>query len=113
DVFPAWSPVSDQIVFRSDRAGTNELFLVESDGRRVQRLTFDQADNTTPAWAPTGERIIFASNRSQSVLRRPGTRNYGIYSFDLASLTIEAILVNERSHEYPAWRPQQRPDLRP
>ena len=50
DSAPAWSPTGLQIAFTSDRTGTNQLYVMNSDGTGVTRKSFaDKADR--PTWA--------------------------------------------------------------
>jgi len=44
----AWSPNGRQIAFYSDRAGNNDLYLVNSDGTGVRQLTTDKAADVMP-----------------------------------------------------------------
>jgi TolB protein len=52
DSAPAWSPDGRYIAFQSERDGHSEIYLMGSDGSRVQRLTFGDADNRFPTWGP-------------------------------------------------------------
>jgi WD40 repeat protein len=61
---PAWSPDGRTLVFESNLEGKYTLFLINSDGTGLRRLTTDSAENTQPNWSPDGRRIVFSSNRS-------------------------------------------------
>jgi hypothetical protein len=57
---PVWSPVGDQIAFVRERPGRlADIVVVRADGRKLRRLTTDDAAETSPAWYPTGDRIVF------------------------------------------------------
>ena len=49
---PVWSPDGTHLAFISDRDGTDQLFVMRSDGQGVVRLTRTQADKDTPSWRP-------------------------------------------------------------
>jgi PKD repeat protein len=59
DASPAWSPDGSKIAFESDRAGGNELFVMNADGSAVTQLTHDVGFGGRPAWSPDGARILF------------------------------------------------------
>src|SRR5208337_2524819 len=66
DENPAWSPDGRRIAFSSARNSTNEIFVMDSDGRNLVNLTHadkhSSMDNAyNPAWSPDGSRIAFES----------------------------------------------------
>ena len=63
---PHWSPVSDQIVFRSEMDGGG-LFLVSAQGGTPTRLT---NFGSTPKWSPDGTRILFSDANVRFGARR-------------------------------------------
>jgi Tol biopolymer transport system component/DNA-binding winged helix-turn-helix (wHTH) protein len=64
DISPAYSPDGDRIAFASNTDGNWEIYMMNSDGSGLIRLTRDIADDGEPSWSPDGTRIIFVSNRS-------------------------------------------------
>lgn len=55
-----------KIVFQSTQGSdgyVNDIYVMDSDGKRQTRLTDDPADDTTPVWSPDGSKIAFLSNR--------------------------------------------------
>src|SRR5206468_11272201 len=47
----------------SNRNGNSEIYVMNSDGSGVVRLTFDPAVDTSPNWTLDGK-VLFSSNRS-------------------------------------------------
>lgn len=47
-----------------DAEPMKELYVVDSDGENLRRLTYDQGSVVSPAWAPDGRRLAYASWRS-------------------------------------------------
>ncbi len=61
--FPYFSPDGKLIVFRSGRDGNHEIYLMNSDGSNVRRLTDNPATDTMPSFSPDGKQIAFVSTR--------------------------------------------------
>lgn len=60
---PQYSPDGKRIAFISDRSGTAELWVCNSDGSNAVQLTSLAAVwVTTPRWSPDGKKIAFDSN---------------------------------------------------
>ena len=64
DEYPCYSPDGNKIAFMSDRYDDNfEIYVMDSDGKNIRRLTHHQGLDETPVWSPDGSTIAFASNR--------------------------------------------------
>ena len=50
DLAPTWSPDGDWIVFRSERDGGPEVYVIRADGSEPTRLTTDGGGNSNPRW---------------------------------------------------------------
>jgi Tol biopolymer transport system component len=70
DYRPAWSPDGTQIAFFSTRDGNGDIYLMQSDGSHVVRLTnafFSfglLVQNSDPAWSPDNKQLVFVSSRN-------------------------------------------------
>jgi Tol biopolymer transport system component len=62
-VRPVFSPDGTSIAFASDRAGfVSAIWVVNSDGTGLRRLTTPGIEGFWPDWSPDGERILFTDN---------------------------------------------------
>ncbi|MGH6877336.1 MAG: TolB family protein [Rhizomicrobium sp.] len=62
DRSPQYSPDGTRITFRSDRTGTDEIWVSDTSGENAVRLTsFDGPLTGTPRWSPDGQFIAFDS----------------------------------------------------
>ncbi|HEU4497723.1 MAG TPA: hypothetical protein VFR60_00155 [Sphingomicrobium sp.] len=64
DMFGAWSPDGRRIAFTSDRSGDPEIYVANSDGSGLARLTDTPGRDAHPSWSSDGRTIIFQSPRA-------------------------------------------------
>jgi dipeptidyl aminopeptidase/acylaminoacyl peptidase len=62
---PAWSPDSEKIAFGGYDKDIDrwDLFMMNPDGTKLERLTLQTGDSESPSWSPNGQLIVFQSNR--------------------------------------------------
>ena len=62
---PDFSPDSKKIAFAGYDKEINrfDIFMMDYDGKNLERLTLEHADNESPSWSPNGQLIVFDSNR--------------------------------------------------
>ena len=47
------------LAFNSDRSGYQQIYVMNSDGRNVKRISFGNGLYGTPVWSPRGDLIAF------------------------------------------------------
>jgi len=60
DMYPSASPDGQQLVFQSNRTGSNQLFIMNMDGSDIRQLADFPMGAETPVFSPDGQRIVFA-----------------------------------------------------
>jgi Tol biopolymer transport system component len=60
----SWSPDGVRIALSSNRDGNSEIYVMDSDGNNLVRLTNNPAFDKEPAWSPDGNRIAFSTDRN-------------------------------------------------
>jgi hypothetical protein len=94
---PAWAPKGGRIAFVSDRGGSDDLYVIDANGRGLRRLTSSAASETEPAWSPDGRRLAF-------VAFEEGVSD--LYVLELRSLTLVRLTQDAASEASPAWSPR-------
>ncbi len=98
DTAPSFSKDGRQIVFESDRDGTQQLFVMSSDGGGARRITNGDGRYSTPVWSPRGDYIAFTKTISGRFL-------IGVMKPDGSG---ERILSDGFHNEGPTWSPNGR-----
>ncbi len=96
-VYPgSWSPDGARIAFSSSIDGNPEIYVMDRDGGRLQRLTDHSGIDVSPTWSPTGREIAFTSDRSGSPQ---------VYVMDSEGLNLTRISLRGSYNAEPAWSP--------
>jgi len=63
---PAWTPEGDKIAFAGydKEIDRFDLFMMNPDGSKLERLTLRTGDNERPWFSPNGQNLVFMSNRT-------------------------------------------------
>ncbi len=100
DTSPSFAPTGRQIAFISDRLGSPQIFITDSEGLDAMRLPVPQSFCDSPAWSPRGDRIAYAA--------RSGGGNFDIFVATLDGSIVEQLTLGWGSSENPRWSPDGR-----
>ena len=64
DVDPAYSPDGRQIAFSSDRAGNDDVYVLDRSSFAVARISAAKDRDVEPSFAPDGSALVYVSDRS-------------------------------------------------
>ena len=94
---PCWSPDNEKIAFVSNRDGSEDIYMMKSDGSQPTRFTyteFSEVNLSSGCWSPDGEELIF------------GDTSGGIFLISSASEEIKNITSGpDNNGYYPVWSP--------
>jgi TolB protein len=95
---PAWSPDGEELAFMSSQGGDPEVYVSDSGGAHLRRITFAAGVSTSPAWNPkTGKQIVFVSDRGgEPVLYMANSDGTDVQKIDLPDM---GYVID------PAWSP--------
>jgi TolB protein len=108
---PVFTPHGNQIVFRGskqkfkkDNEYLDELYLINTDGSGLEKLTtFPEADTTAawhryhagpPQWIPNTNEVSYISFQNN---------NYSIFTVDVTSKNVKKITDDNLNHGWHAW----------
>ena len=67
DYHPNFSPISDELAYRADCAGSGDIWYLNlTTDERVNLTADSSATERYPAWSPDGENILFVGNQESS-----------------------------------------------
>jgi len=98
DTSPCYSNDGSQIVFNSDRGGSQQLYVMSAGGGGERRISFGEGRYATPVWSPRGDFIAFTKITG-------GSFGIGVMRTDGGG---ERMLANGFMVEGPTWAPNGR-----
>lgn len=90
---------ASRIAFVRQGRGTKEIYLVDSDGENLQRVTSDGSIALSPAWSPDGRQLAYTSFRDGAPV---------LYERDLSSGRDRVISRTDGINITPAYSPDGR-----
>ena len=85
-----------KIIFQSDRDGDKEIYIMNSDGSWLKKLTDNNAFDGYPVWSLDGHKIAFESNRDGA---------FQIYIMDHDGNNQVRVTGGNYNNRFPSWSP--------
>ena len=60
---PSLSPDGKKIAFTSNRNGNMEIYIMDRNGQKVKRITYNKWPEDYPTWSPDGTKLVYSSQR--------------------------------------------------
>lgn len=92
----AWSKVTNEVCFSSDRVDNDEIWYVSDDFITLHRVTDNIAKDWEPSWSPDGEWIVFQSDR---------TGNWDLFKIRRDGTGLEQLTDDPANDWQPNWSP--------
>lgn len=93
NVEPTLSPDGTKVAFSSERGGRPMIYVMNTDGSNVKRLTFQGKYNASPSWSPDGKKIAFAGQDGA---------NFDIYVMNADGTGLKRLTSATRTNGRPA-----------
>ena len=94
---PTPNPFVPHIAFQSDRAGNDDVWIIDANSDNPRNLTNDPAADRFPSWSPDGTKIVFASDRANE--------GGDIFVMDADGGNVEQLTDTSDPETAPAWSP--------
>ncbi len=91
-----------ELAFVSGRTGPQQVFMMNSDGLDVHRLTDGTGEASNPSWNPNGQYILFSWTRGYA------KGDWNVFLMDVASQRYDQLTHSEGRNENPVWAPDGR-----
>jgi serine/threonine protein kinase/Tol biopolymer transport system component len=91
-----------QIAFASDRSGMNQIYLMNTDGSNVVRITNMPEGACQPDWSPDGMRLVFISPCSRNLDRYSGS---GLFIINVDGTGLVPLPTVPGGDFDPSWSP--------
>ena len=102
DEWPTWSPDGRQIAFaRTADSTASDIFVMNSDGSNLIRLTDGRYAVRSPAWSPDGRLIAYARASAPAT----GNPDFDLYTMNADGSNVRQLTSGPAADWSPSWSP--------
>lgn len=91
EIDPVWSHDGRRIAYASDKAGTEDIYVLDLRTRRERRVTTTDGAEVAPAWSPDDGALAFQDHDGQT------------HTVDLATGATRRVLAGRNAPGRPSW----------
>jgi Tol biopolymer transport system component len=97
----------DRLTFESNLSGNVEIWVMNSDGSNMSKITKGSEPHWNPVFSPDGKMVAYATEKFASNLGPPfwPSSNYNIWLADVSTGKEEALTAEEQTDWSPVWSP--------
>lgn len=82
-----------------------EIYIIQSDGNNLRRMTADERWDTNPVWSPTGKSLVYTTNTLPPMAGGRNKPSTDLFIMNLLNGTKIAIHTPNRDISHPVWSP--------
>jgi TolB protein len=102
EVEPKVNPKNAGQLLISSGPGHEQIYMMNSEGVGVERLTNGEGEASNPAWHPDGQHIAFSWTRGYAM------GDFNVFVMDVGSRQFVQLTHSEGKNENPVWAPDGR-----
>lgn len=110
---PTWSPVSGEIAFIGVKHCCSDIYIFNSETKKLRKITDDIYTDQDPAWSPDGTMLAFVSDRKDKIqkeelssknrIERHDYRTSDIYLIDADGINLQRLTDSPTNETSPLW----------
>lgn len=102
EVEPKVNPRNGSQLLMSSGPGHEQVYMMNTDGIAVERITSGEGEAANPSWHPDGQHIAFSWTRGYAM------GDFNVFVMDLSSRDYVQLTHSEGKNENPVWAPDGR-----
>ncbi len=97
--YPRWSKDGARILYQSNETGKWQIYAMNADGSKEERITKDEFNDDFPDWSPSNRKIAFVSDREG---------NEDVYVMNVDGTELVNLTRDSARDIHPYWTPDEK-----